>query len=1106
MNFNIPALLRKAFMPITSAVVAVVGYQAVFVAERPPWLLIGMILVASAGAIGGFFIFRHVRTKRAAERSSDTQVATVGLAYKEKADREEALRALQKNWKEAIEFLRESRLKKTGDPLYSLPWYMVIGEPGCGKTSAIRGARLPSFAGTIKPPETSGTKNCEWSFFEQAIVIDTAGRYAAHLVAGQDKDEWGKLLELLVKYRKKESLNGLVVAISADKLMKQAPDALENEGKNVRKRIDELMTTLGSKFPVYLQITKADLIPGLTKFCSHISAQGLDQTMGCVNQDVNENAVTFLKKAFSAIGERLKSLRLVLLGQPELTDLDADVLLLPEAISKLERGLTSYTKGAFQENPFQETPLLRGVFFSGNGTFLHDFFSKVLPADRSLFVPTRKTMRWRRDLMNIKVMSWLGLMAAFGLMMSVSFIKNLNMLRDADRAFSHLPALKGDRNTDIHTMHQRFETLRVLEKKNQSRWYSGFALNEAQRVNRTIGAKLSAQFRQVLQTPVDNQYTQGLASLRSSSSNTQFSQYIGHLVSRILLIKDRLNQGKTYSIEEKAAPPIPFLRVARGEADAETKEKYGSLYATSLRWSNNEGELRKELAWLQNHLRKSLVVKGNSPQWVVTWANSQRATPPITLRNYWGGEESSADGAVLAIFSRKNKDMIDSFFVEIEAALTDPAELRELKKQFFQWYRQNAVEAWRKFVVAFPQGVRRLKTRDDWRKIAPRMSKNENPYFTVINDIAFELEPVASTMGKDVPLWLKEIYRFREVQQPGIRFSLIGGKSGKGEPVSLSQAYAGYRKALDKSGTAISDPGKAVKATAEAFNPDPKAKPVFAEGFAALGKLNMSLKMENLNDPAVWSLISGPFDFIWDYARKEAADQLQTQWENKVLAETSGFTGPQALTALLGQEGPVMKFVKDQGAPYIAWKSGKGFYAKEAFGSIVPLTSGFYWFLNRGAKASMLTHIDNLNVSIAALSPTLNTGAKRFPHIIRLELLGSGKPQVLISKRRRLIENEFDPVEKSFHWTPSCSDVVLEIVVAGTHLVKRYPGPYGFFTFLGEFKDGRRVFTPRDFPNESKALSQLGITAITVKYRTKGAPDLDAPASVPSAIINGWNN
>ena len=62
------------------------------------------------------------------------------LAGKEK----ESYRELQDRWKEAVETLQRSYLRKHGNPLYVLPWYLVIGESGSGKTTAIESARLSS--------------------------------------------------------------------------------------------------------------------------------------------------------------------------------------------------------------------------------------------------------------------------------------------------------------------------------------------------------------------------------------------------------------------------------------------------------------------------------------------------------------------------------------------------------------------------------------------------------------------------------------------------------------------------------------------------------------------------------------------------------------------------------------------------------------------------------------------------------------------------------------------------------------------------------------------------------------------------------------------------
>ena len=77
-----------------------------------------------------------------------------------------------------MELLRDSYLRKRGNPLYALPWYLVIGESGSGKTSAIKNARLSSPLSEIaRSAGIAATANFDWWFFEEAIILDSAGRY-----------------------------------------------------------------------------------------------------------------------------------------------------------------------------------------------------------------------------------------------------------------------------------------------------------------------------------------------------------------------------------------------------------------------------------------------------------------------------------------------------------------------------------------------------------------------------------------------------------------------------------------------------------------------------------------------------------------------------------------------------------------------------------------------------------------------------------------------------------------------------------------------------------------------------------------------------------------
>ena len=111
-----------------------------------------------------------------------------------------------------------------GDYLYDLPWYVLIGPPGAGKTTALvnsglkfplsRGATPAAIAGV------GGTRYCDWWFTEDAVLIDTAGRYTTQdSDAKADKQSWFAFLDLLKKNRPRQPINGVIVAISLEDLL-----------------------------------------------------------------------------------------------------------------------------------------------------------------------------------------------------------------------------------------------------------------------------------------------------------------------------------------------------------------------------------------------------------------------------------------------------------------------------------------------------------------------------------------------------------------------------------------------------------------------------------------------------------------------------------------------------------------------------------------------------------------------------------------------------------------------------------------------------------------------------------------------------------------------
>ncbi|MDH3722768.1 MAG: hypothetical protein OER74_14835 [Desulfobacteraceae bacterium] len=726
------------------------------------------------------------------------------LGNKEKKSSKE----LQGRWKEAIDTLKKSHLRKYGNPLYVLPWYMVIGESGSGKTTAIKSARLSSpFAEVSRTSGISGTRNCDWWFFEQAILIDTAGRYAIPIDEGRDKEEWKRFLSLLLRYRKKEPLNGLVVTIAADKLAVSSPELLEELGKSIRRRIDELMHVLGTKFPIYVLVTKCDLVKGMTQFCEQISEKAHDQAMGVLRDlSKHKNIDKFTEHTIHSIGERLKDLRLLFFHKPASRSVAPDLLLFPEEFEKLKLGIYAFIRGAFQENPFQETPILRGLFFSSGkqegspfshflkelgligteevlpgtdkGLFLHDLFTKILPSDRALFEPTAGGLKWKRLTRNLGLISWIAISIAACGLLTFSYHKNKETLKYVKSDFSKPFVLQGEIIPDTDTMNQFREAITNVEEKNRDWWIPRFGLNQSIDIEKTLKEKYCMQFRNRFLTSFDKQMAKAMQNFSDATSEEVIGRYVDHLVKRINLLQAR-SEGQ--GIEWLQTKPQPSFDTIVLKTDQnlmpEVSKKITNLYHYFLIWQQDTDKksLIQNMNTLQDMLEDILKLKGITLNWLVGWVNSDPYIKPVIASDFWKNILAKEDDVyVPPAFTIPGKKRINAFIDEIESSLTRPWRnqsrqnyiIESKKRDFKNWYTKSYLQAWYDFLTMFPNSRDRLEKQEQWRPAAEVMASDQGPYFAVLERIAQELEPL--DLKGMVPEWVKFVYDFKATKMQAL--------------------------------------------------------------------------------------------------------------------------------------------------------------------------------------------------------------------------------------------------------------------------------------------------------------------------------------------------
>ena len=321
-----------------------------------------LLLVTAAASLGGANVWKRLRGARVVAEGVSAGTVDEGDAP-----------VLEERMKDALSTLKAAG-KGRATYLYDLPWYLLIGPPGSGKTTALvnSGLKFP-LAGGGRPAAVAGvggTRYCDWWFTEDAVLIDTAGRYTTQdSDAKADARSWFAFLDMLKKGRPKQPINGVLLAISVSDVLTMSASDLAAHATAIRARLLELHTRLKVDFPVYALFTKADLILGFTEFFQNLDTLGRAQVFGATFQtaDKTANLVGQVPAEFDAL---LESLNVEMLDR--LQDEPAPVTRVqlygfPTQLAALKRPLFDFLNQIFEPTRYHAAATLRG-FYLTSGT------------------------------------------------------------------------------------------------------------------------------------------------------------------------------------------------------------------------------------------------------------------------------------------------------------------------------------------------------------------------------------------------------------------------------------------------------------------------------------------------------------------------------------------------------------------------------------------------------------------------------------------------------------------------------------------------------------------------------------------------------------------
>jgi type VI secretion system protein ImpL len=801
-------ILQALLAIVLLLLLAIISWLFVLYMAWPAWGGFAVFF----GVLGLYFGTKAIKRFWVISRTKSKLLATQSAATKIGIRTDNFSTVLGRKWKDVIELLKQSQLKRFGNPLYVLPWYMIIGESGSGKTTAITRSRLSSMLRqTAETKQIVQTTNCDWWFFNHAIVLDTAGRYVSPEGTDQDLQEWHYLLSLFTKYRPGEGLNGLVVVVSADALLSGDSELLERQGRSLRKRIDHLMRMFEKRFPIYVMVTKADRIYGFTEWVAQLTDAESQEAMGYLHEsgdDVRDER-NFAAHAIDTISERLRTMRLDMAIRG--VSMSPEVLMLPGEIERLREGLQVFLASVFGENPYLEHPYLRGLFLTSGrqeaslpsrlsalmasasdtakpaltgqkGLFIHDVFARILPKERDVFLSGRIVSRWRTVSRNMALTSWLLVCFAFAVFVLVSFQTTASTI---DRIHSQIPAnftnamsiggatVDAQSGDDIDPKaHQKnlddlstlLQTVRVLMAERTDWRASWLAFSsDVRQLERTLEQLFVRKFRLIQQrstgvNQVGQQLMEGDDPVKKADAILAAVRYSNMLIARI--------NGANYD-QLRAMPQVPHQASAVYLAlNDEIRANLSELVSAAIAWSDSDDFYLKMSLKKNRALIAKVAFDKRQMPWLVEWANSLPSIASIQSVNFWRPDVLQNDDLIIAPgLTKAGGQQIDGFLTELLAALDNSPESVSQVDFFRTQYQRERFDAWREFARGFYSGGNVVGMEPAWRDVVSTLGTKASPFYLFFQKVNDEFSGLSQ---QDSPEWLTFVRYFQDVQSRAI--------------------------------------------------------------------------------------------------------------------------------------------------------------------------------------------------------------------------------------------------------------------------------------------------------------------------------------------------
>ena len=555
-RFNIAALAASAGYLLLAALIWYAGPLIGLASPSSRLLGIGVLLAAGGAGLLG----RRILAYRAGPATRMLQCQADEAVIEARPERRAEVAALRHGLLSAIATLKRSRIGKAGGnaALYELPWYMVIGHPAAGKSSAILNSGLTfPLADKHGVQGVGGTRHCDWFFATEGVLLDTAGRYATQ---SEDRAEWLAFLKLLKRHRSRAPVNGILVTVSLTELADYRSESFAVYARQVRERIHEIDAAFGLQIPIYLVVTKLDLLTGFAQFFSPLAPEERSRVWGATlahDQRGDFDAARVVGQHFDALCDGLREMGEERLAARNGRAADPSLFAFPIEFHALREALCRFVELLHEDDPYHARPLLRGFYLTSalqhgapriaaagrvaerftlarGGSevrqsptscsyFLRDLFREVLFPDQHLVACQTRPVpaRWRLA----ALAGGLAMLAVFSVALTWAFVGNQKLI-DATRAESrHAAELIAsgplhDRLGGLVLLQRRLQELQRYREHGHP-WRIGMGLYRGWRLETVLRQQYFAGLRTVMLEPVKASLEETLLRLDPAAAGAQ---------------------------------------------------------------------------------------------------------------------------------------------------------------------------------------------------------------------------------------------------------------------------------------------------------------------------------------------------------------------------------------------------------------------------------------------------------------------------------------------------------------------------------------------------------------------------------------------------------